>query len=294
MKIHFPYKEYEKFLEKDKTIQEYREIVLDEYPFLDFYHEVVFELNKDVFRDSESNLYDYLNYAFKNEDYSFLEKIEDNELKEISDLVSEKTSFLNKDKNTKIYFTALPISSTISIPYQGRIHTMIDLCQPRMNIRTLPVHLTHEYIHSQFLSKWRDIPEKLNSEEAEKFLTGVSLGFHLLDKGTSSYLTRKVFPDKDLHEILLMNRNELEKCKENEIDIKEKMRNRFEETGIEVYKDFIGSGPFFQRKSDKPRTVPRKAAHFIGYNLVKEILEKDKFNKIKNPNKAMKMIKSLI
>jgi hypothetical protein len=123
------------------------------------------------------------------------------------------------------------------------------------DLRPLDIVLAHEYCHYARQTVLGD--DRRSSEE--------HLGEKLFAEGLSVHFSRKVFPERPLSDHLLISRQRLNWCRENEPMMLDLIRGRL--PGGELIPVLFGT-------QSLSHGLPPRAGMYLGYRLVEKMMEK--------------------
>jgi len=140
-----------------------------------------------------------------------------------------------------------------TVALQGQPAIGIGLERYR-DVGLLDIILAHEYCHC---ARYRALEE-------DRLDTSRRLDWKLFSEGLSVFFSRRVFPHRPLWDHLLMSRQRLNWCQENETKMLSLIRDRL--SSSQFISVFFGPDGF-------TAGVPPRAGMFLGYRLVEKLIE---------------------
>lgn len=250
--IVFAYKNFERYLQSDKSWQTYESMVLDSHPAMSALHR---HNLKYGFIDSVQFQGEMQSCTL--DDYvSYLNNVSDEKLVRLYDSVIERMDDMLTPLDSVDVVFYLPYGRDCFIMGVGdRMTIYISIKYP---VEKMEKILVHEYAHNLHHQRWPEEPSVLKR--------------WVVSEGFASYFLLLLSDSATIYDGLwMMPRENVDWCMTHEEVILDSLALDLEKGGLEISKKYIAGGEGF---ATPPKGFPEKTGYYIGYRIVETCLDK--------------------
>lgn len=246
------YKGFERFLNSNRSWENYEELVLNSFPPLLCMHQRYINvglIDSNLFRKEVT---DYTLDSFK----PYLENISEQQITNLYDsVISQMDYILTPLKKVDVCFFLSNQRDCFVQDVNGRQTVYISI---KYDIKKMNLILAHEYAHCLHHQRRSDEPSVLKR--------------WIVSEGIASFFPVLLSKENSIYNGLwMMPKENVDWCKGNESRIINVLLPELEKKGLDIEKKYIAGGEGF---ANPPEGFPEKIGYYIGYRIIENCLNK--------------------